>query len=131
MHTMKCATLYGMPKLLACCEYYIVLGSSSLQTTMVATGTPTCTVLKARCLSEPMLRRSWSHIAECFCFAFRRLAVQISCRQSCKCVCCRVGRKDPGWASSNCHLAATTEEELSSFLPSPMELLKMAAADRS
>ncbi len=123
LHTMKCATLYGMPKLLACCEYYIALSSSGLQPT------PNSALLRARCLSEPLLRRSSSRIAESFGIAFVSLAEQASRRQPCKCACCQ-GRNDPGYTSCNCYIAATPKEKLSGFLPSPKALLRMAAESR-
>lgn len=123
LYTMKCATLYGMPKLLACCEYYIALSSSGLQPTTNAVA------LRVRCLSEPLLRRSSSRIAEGFCIAFQGLAEHASRRQPCKCACC-LGRNDPGYTSCNCHIAATPKEKLSGFLPGPKAFLKMAGAEK-
>ena len=132
MHTMMCAVLYDMPKLLACCEYYIAVRSSGLHSNkVVATETfdPSGAVLRLCCSSEPMFMRSYTHVAEAFCMAFERLADQASRKQPCSCACCQSQRDPKVWQSCSCRIATMPKEGLSSFLPSPKELLKMAAAD--
>lgn len=122
LHIMKCATLYDMPKLLACCEYYVAL--SSLRSSH--------TVLRARCLSEQLLIRSWSHIAVSFCMAFQSLFYQAPPTQPCSCACCQQRRRQ-GYSDCccKCAIAATpaAREKLSKFVASPKEFLKIAAAD--
>ena len=64
LHIIKSATLFGMPKLLACCEYYIVL------TSMIPSPHR---VLRARRLREQQLCCSWGHIAEGLCMTIDNL----------------------------------------------------------
>ena len=104
LHIMTFATLHDMPKLLACCECYIA--QSSFQCTA---GSQTRSAkLRAQCMSEPQLGRSWSHIAEGFCMAFERLYMS-SRRQPCNCACCQ-GCKEQGGDSCKCFLPATQKE---------------------
>ncbi len=54
MNIMESASLFGMPKLLACCEYNILIKPAKTSRRE----------LMARCDSEPLLARSSAHIAE-------------------------------------------------------------------
>ena len=72
LHTVKCASLFGMPKLLACCEYYIALESLQTSHTLLMTRSTSC-------LSKELLGCSSIRIAEGFCMAFKGLADQVSC----------------------------------------------------
>ena len=91
MRIMKSAALCGMPKLLACCEYCIVFDALKKS--------PEHTALRARCLSDEQLSRSWSHIAEGSFIAFQRnYDPALHARFDtipCECRCCQLVRKDP------------------------------------
>ena len=120
MHIMKSATLCGMPKLLACCEYWVVVDA--------LTKAPQHVGLRARCLSEQQLCCSWSHIAEGLCLAFHN-HYDLACQarfdtMPCSCECCQK------CVSCKCTNAVKNDKAVPICVPSPKEFLKMAAADK-
>ena len=125
LHLMKSATLFGMPKLLACCEYYVVF--TSLTTSHQH-------MLKALCLREQQLSCSWSHIAEGLCTAFHKL-IDPACQAHfdtipCPCECCQKASRVTGTVSCKClRNSLGLGKALRVVVPSPKEFLKMAAAE--
>ena len=126
MHIMKCATLFVMPKLLACCEYHVAL--TSLQT-------PQQGVLVERCWSEQLLAHSWGCIAEGIRRAFNALREEGVRNLTqyktapCTCACC-VNRRN-SYGSDKCHCSGPvrdTPPPAQTVLPGPKESLTMALA---
>ena len=85
LHIMKCATVFGMPKLLAYCEYHMAL---------VSLQSPQQGVLIKRCWSEQLSARSLGCIAEGICRAFSGLHGEIvqgpQKTVPCTCECCQI-----------------------------------------
>ena len=127
LHIMKSASLYGMPQLLACCEYYLAL----------STLTASHADVRAQCAAEPLLVRSWHRIAEAFCEAWKSSAgseaPKKSSSQPCSCSWCRYCRGEQYGGHElhcKCTQAFPTVSARESFLPSPKEFMEMAKAGR-
>ena len=112
-HNMTSATLFQMPKLLACYEYYVALHS-------VDGSRPGLIV---QCASEQQLSRSWPRIAKGICMAFQSLASQASRFQNGICTIC-----PPTKRTCECDRGLSTPLEPWEFLPRPMDFFKMAQA---
>ena len=121
---MTCAALFGMPKLLACCEYNIAL--SALAGTQAD--------LRARCENDQVLVGSWTRIAKGFCRALQ-CATGASKRgesEPCSCDCCLRQRGDPlvpCSRSCTCSRLVHTSKAARSFVQSPKEFFRMAEGD--
>ena len=109
LHTMRSAALYNMPKLLACCEHHVVTVSVGRDMT-----------LERQCRTEQLLFHSYSRIAMALVMSLGSSVDQASTKQQdCECRCCR-------HVSCQCKALAPPSKDLSSYIPSPQELLKMA-----
>ena len=102
MDTMKSASLYSMPKLLACCEYRVALSAVSTLHSK----------LRALCAKEPLLAGSWSRIAEAFAITIYRVngpTILAKCDvEPCKCSCCE-HRKSYDPSGCKCMRSTVTE----------------------
>ena len=117
MRRMRDATLFDMPQLLACYEYHIAL--KSLEASHVE--------LIAECMSEQLLSRSWTRIAEGFSRAFQTQASLAAQPRKCECACCQ--RKRKRWYDKcECKRTFKSLSESRELLPGPMEFLRMAKA---
>ena len=126
LNIMKGASLFGMPKLLACCEYYV-----ALSTLAGAHGG-----LTAQCETEQLLARSWARIAKGFCKALQGAVAPTAsqtCRsEPCKCECClAVKIRLSAYANCTCFRPVYTVKAAEGFVPSPKEFWKMAEGDKS
>lgn len=121
MGIMKCASLYSMPKLLACCEYNVAISAVDTLDSE----------LRERCASEPLLACSWARIAKAFAITIYRVngpTVTQSCEiQPCTCKCCQHSKSSDA-AGCKCVRYMVTTHVTRKLVPSPREFLKMAAA---
>ena len=129
MQAMQSATLYGMPKLLACCEYSVAL--TALQS-------PQQGLLIERCRSEQLLARSWVCIAEGIRRAYHSLREETIQRQSeaapCTCECCQILHSPYRSCSCSqpygCNVFRPSPSQVRALLPGPREFLAMTMADK-
>ncbi len=126
MRIMKSAALCGMPKLLACCEHWVVLDALKSSQNVA---------LRGPCLKEEQLSQSWSHIAEGSVMAFHNVCnsgfqARFD-RSPCNCECCQKHPGGKGGVSCKCTMAVKNDKAVTFSVPSPKEFLKMAAADNS
>ena len=121
MDIMKCASLYDLPKLLACCEYNVAL--SAVDTLH--------SELRTLCASEPLLFCSLARIFEAFAVTIYREngpTMKASCDvEPCPCHCCQLLRGSNA-VCCNCTHAYSTKNTTRKLMPGPKEFLEMAAA---
>ena len=124
MDTMKLATLFGMPQLLACCEYYIAIH---------AIREPHAE-LTARCAAEKLLNRSWARIAHAFSAALqgftgnRDLGVHCRDAKPCYCCCCVQHRMAHDGVDCGCSAPRFSHWTVARLVPSPKIFLEMATS---
>ena len=131
LHIMKCATVFGMPKLLPYCEYHMAL---------VSLQSPQQGVLIKQCWSEQLSARSLGCIAEGICRAFSGLHGEIvqgpQKTVPCTCECCQI-RSNSYRRGGQCICSLQCSQPVrmtppcvQAVLPGPKEFFKMASADK-
>ena len=115
LNGIQSATLYRMPKLLACYEYHITQELLSNPQSAVVT----------QCMNEQLLSRSWAHIAQGLSMAFNNLKVQAASEEQCNCYRCQ----HYGVCSGTSRSRAMIVSESARWMPGPKDLYKFAAAD--
>ena len=117
---MKSAALFGMPKLLACCEHHVAFTSNIASFEQ----------LRDLCRKEPLLDRSQGRINKglsgILCRYTSGTSVKSSSLTPCACVCCTQQRKIYGAASCRCLTKINHPVSMGYLLPSPKGFLKMA-----
>ena len=117
LQIMKCAAIFGMPKLLACCEYRIAL--SCLETSHVA--------LTSLCASDLLLAHSWTRIAKGLGMAIEGLSGSGTMGLThCSCQCCGIQIQKYGRGTCQCTekvLTVVTVDTVRKLVPSPKMVL--------
>ncbi len=130
INIMTSAALFGMPKVLACCEYYVAVDTYK----EAHMGLATQTELGARCSREELLDCSRGRIGDGLAIAIHGMYGTQRDKYSdvtpCGCECCKRICKTLGKTSCSCSKKTVSLKTMAQLVPRPMEFLEMAMAER-
>lgn len=106
VHIMDCANVFGMPKLMACCEYHIAADEEGSFKPVPTTLVPISCML---------------NVAEALHGTKRRQAYEDD-DQICECCCCEVKRE----IGEDCRCHRPAFEDEAKYMPCPKELLNIS-----